>query len=67
MSNTIKRTVELSPTQEKLLTSAKSLTGNQGILVSGHQYRTAISLERKGLGTVRYQGLSLGWLVAADK
>lgn len=32
-----------------------------GSLVSGHDYRTAIALENKGLGSLRYQGPSLGW------
>jgi hypothetical protein len=32
-----------------------------GALVSGARYRTALALERKGLGHVRYQGPSLGW------
>jgi len=60
-----KSTVVLSPTQTKILAHAKALTGKQGILVSGHHYRTAVSLEAKGLGTVRYQGPSLGWFVAS--
>lgn len=36
-----------------------------GTLVSGHVYRTAIALENKGLGRVRYQGPSLGWFTTA--
>ena len=35
-----------------------------GILVSGPRYRTAISLEKRGLGTVQYQGPSRGWFKA---
>ena len=65
MTNT-KSAAVLSPTQGKLLGHAKALAGNQGILVSGHGYRTAIALERKGLGTVRYQGPSMGWFVATE-
>lgn len=54
----------LSPTQHTLLAHAVALPGVHGILVSGHKHRTALSLERLGLATVRYQGPSLGWLVA---
>jgi hypothetical protein len=60
MSNAT-RNEALSTTQKTLLTQAESLAGDHGILVSGHKYRTALSLERKGMGTVRYQGPSLGW------
>lgn len=38
-----------------------------GHLVSGHEYRTAIALENKGLATVRYQGKSLGWVKLTSK
>lgn len=59
----------LSHPQNLLLDSARRLaktceemgSTNHGILVSGHGYRTALSLERRGLGTLRYQGVSLGW------
>ena len=64
MSN-ITRIEALSTTQQTLLNQAKSLKGDHGILVSGHKYRTALALERKGLGTVRYQGPSLGWFAAS--
>lgn len=44
--------------------TAKSIvaTGaSHGVLVSGHQYRTAQALERRELGTLRYQGPGIGW------
>jgi hypothetical protein len=37
-----------------------------GLLVSGPRYRTAASLERLGVGTLRYQGPSLGWFKAVE-
>lgn len=37
-----------------------------GNLVSGHAYRTALSLERLGLGRLKYQGPSLGWYTAYE-
>ena len=59
----------LSHPQNLLLDSARRLAKineeknqhNHGILVSGPRYRTALSLEKRGLGTLRYQGVSLGW------
>jgi hypothetical protein len=63
-------TQTLSPQQTKLLAQARDLrpivftdgsTYDPGLLVSGHQYRTALSLEKRGLVRVRYQGPSLGW------
>lgn len=65
---------KLTPAQQALLTSAQNMkpivygdgsTREPSILVSGNTYRTAIALERKGLGTVRYQGHSLGWFAPA--
>lgn len=49
---------KLSKPQEKLLAQARSLAkvSDHPGLVSGPQYRTARSLERMGLGSVRYQG-----------
>ena len=61
---------KLSKPQQKLRNAAHALkplihkdgsVSIVGILVSGHRYRTALSLEEKGLGKVRYQGPSLGW------
>ena len=59
----IETPVGLSPQQRRLFESARDFGRytDQGILVSGHAYRTALSLERKGLGTVRYQGPTMGW------
>lgn len=63
-------THKLSAPQERLLRQAQSIkpiTHNDGsvtkpsLLVSGHEYRTAESLERLGYGTLRYQGPSMGW------
>ncbi len=58
----------LSPAQRRLLDRAEPLSGpdGHGILVSGHEYRTALSLEKKGLGELRYQGPSLGWFKSAS-
>lgn len=67
---------KLSPTQQKLLTSAQNTppivfadgsTREPSILVSGHEYRTAIALENKGLGKVRYQGPGMGWFTANEE
>lgn len=55
----------LSETQQRILDQASGL--EHGLLVRGHTYRTAESLERKGLGSIRYQGPSLGWFTVADK
>jgi len=61
---------KLSKPQQKLRNAAHALepithkdgsVSIVGILVSGHRYRTALALEGKGLGNVRYQGPSLGW------
>lgn len=66
-------TQTLTAPQQALLTSAQNMkpityadgsSREPSILVSGHTYRTAIALERRGLGTVRYQGPSLGWFAA---
>lgn len=59
----------LSPAQQKLLDRAvphvlvhKDFSVSViDTLVSGREYRTAQALERRGLGTLRYQGPSLGW------
>lgn len=53
----------LSPAQERLFRSARDFGRftDHGILVSGHEHRTARALERKGLGAVRYQGPTMGW------
>ena len=64
----------LSTTQQALLTQAQNLlplvhsdgsVTDVGILVSGNKYQTALALERKGLGKVRYQGPgNRGWFTA---
>lgn len=58
----------LSNPQKQLIAHARELEkwSDHGLLVSGHQYRTAIALENKGLGTVRYQGPSRGWFKTTD-
>lgn len=59
------RSPRLSAPQQELLRRANQMPpGWPGILVSGHEYRTALSLERLNLGSVRYQGPSLGWFIA---
>ena len=59
----------LSEPQARLLAAARDLAkvSDHSMLVSGPRYRTALSLERKGLGTVRYQGPSMGWFRAAPE
>lgn len=61
----------LTMTQQALLTAVKAAkpveftdgsVREADILVSGHTYRTALSLEKRGLVRVRYQGKSLGWV-----
>ncbi len=63
----------LNAVQERLLSSAESVgpitfadgsVYEPGLLVSGNEYKTALALERRGYGTVRYQGPSMGWLHA---
>ena len=54
----------LSVSQVDLIESARTLlkTGSfSGLLVSGRKYRSALALEAKGYGYVKYQGPSLGW------
>lgn len=59
----------LTPAQKKMIVQALGFAkdhpemSSHGNLVSGHQYRTALALENKRLGSVRYQGPSLGWFV----
>lgn len=69
-------TQTLSPQQSQLLERAQAAqpivhkdnsVTPPSILVSGHEYRTALALERKGLARVRYQGQSMGWLSATEK
>ena len=62
------RPPRLSTQQQALLDSARQMLAYDmhDLLVSGNQYRTALSLERMGLGHVRYQGHSLGWFCATD-
>lgn len=54
---------DLTGPQSILLAQARSLAqvSDHGTLVSGNTYRSAIALERKGYGHVRYQGPSMGW------
>lgn len=56
----------LTAPQRLLLEQGRQLAERSdfGLLVSGPQYRTAIALERKGLGVVRYQGPGMGWFTA---
>lgn len=58
----------LSSAQQKLIEHARDLAahgGTHGVLVDGHQYRTAAALEKRGLGTLRYQGPGArGWFRA---
>lgn len=58
----------LTNPQKDLIEQARKLeeVSDHGLLVSGHQHRTATALEGKGLGTVRYQGPSLGWFKTTD-
>lgn len=58
----------LSAAQRRLLDHAAPLSGpdDHGILVSGHEYRTALSLQKRGLGDVRYQGPGRGWFKATQ-
>jgi hypothetical protein len=51
----------LDDTRALELMDERSGDASPGALVSGARYRTALALERKGLGHVRYQGPSLGW------
>lgn len=60
----------LTEPQRRLLSGAESLRPvvyddgsvyDPGTLVTGNEYRTAEALERRGLGTLRYQGPSMGW------
>ncbi|WNN95103.1 hypothetical protein SEA_MAGRITTE_152 [Microbacterium phage Magritte] len=57
-----------SPAQQKLIEQARDLAaagGVHGLLVSGSQYRTAAALEKRGLGTLSYQGPGArGWFRA---
>jgi len=57
--------MKLPQTQQRILDHAHELAAytdhSYAVLVSGHQYRSAAALERKGLGTLKYQGPSLGW------
>lgn len=56
----------LSPAQEKLLAHVRKHTGPHGTFVSGHEHRTALALERRGLVSVRYQGPSQGWVTLPE-
>ena len=60
---------KLSETQQRVLESDLRLaeTSDHAAMVSGHEYRTALSLAKKGLGHVRYQGPSLGWFTATSR
>lgn len=66
---------KLSPAQTKLIAQTKQLAEitietqgkAQPLLVHGHTYFTACALERKGIGTVRYQGQSMGWFSLKDQ
>ena len=62
------RPLRLSTPQQALLDSARQMLAydRHDLLVSGNQYRTALSLERMSLGHVRYQAPSMGWFSAAD-
>lgn len=59
----------LSPAQSRLMQRSKAFTithsdgstSTHGRLVSGHEYRTALALEKMGLGTLRHQGPGRGW------
>lgn len=63
----------LSPQQQKLLDRSRPHVvvhpdfsiSVHGTLVSGHEYRTALSLERRGLGTLKHQGPSMGWFTTS--
>jgi hypothetical protein len=60
---------KLSKPQEKLLAQARSLAkvSDHPGLVSGYEYQTACALERRGLGSVRYQGPgSRGWFTVFE-
>ena len=68
-------TQKLTKPQQELLAraqQAKPITYNDGsttppsILVSGRDYHTAVALENKGLGTIRWQGPNLGWFSATS-
>lgn len=53
----------LTPPQARLYDHIQTIKPeDHDLLVSGHEYRTAMALERRGLATVRYQGPSLGWV-----
>lgn len=65
---------KLTKPQQQLLTRAQNMEPTvysdgsirePRIYVQGPTYRTAESLERKGLGTLHYQGPSRGWFTAA--
>ncbi len=60
------RDLRLSAPQQDLLRNAQKMgTDSYGLLVSSNRYRTALSLERMGLGTVRYQGPGgRGWFTS---
>lgn len=64
--------MRLTAPQKQLLQDARNLElvtrdPSVGALVSGARYRTALALERKGLGHVRYQGPSLGWFTLVKR
>jgi len=66
--------VKLMSAQEMLMRDAQELKPivfkdgsimDVGILVSGNRYRTAVALEKKGKGTLQYQGPgNRGWFRA---
>lgn len=59
--------MKLTRQQSALLDRARqsSQHSDYGVLVSGPTYRTAAALDRKGLGTLRYQGPGdRGWFTA---
>lgn len=63
--------MKLSPAQNKLLDAARKLSAvapsRSWLLVSGHEYRTAEALERKGMGELRYQAPGMGWFYGREE
>lgn len=61
-----KRLAELAAKQAAESAPGTHIGASHGVLVSGTTYRTAEALEKRGLGTLQYQGSNpmRGWFTA---